>query len=504
MYSREDKLRAVELLIKYDFSPQSVIDELGYPCRGSLYNWYEEYLANDSDIPDINPYRHYSESLKRVAVDYCFEHGKCLARTRRALGYPSKELLAAWIDELEPGRRKVNRTHRGFDAGDGGAPSSAWSREGNPPSPSPMAPRIRARHPLRLAAEAPRSWAPSKMPRKKRDMAIEEPGRMRAAPGAGIDKLEPRRAVLEGMVELLGKGQGADPGMPADREKTIPVESLGPAHKLRDLLEVVGSAKASHRYQVRALAKADKYAGLRIRICEIFRDSCGRYGHRRARSVSRAEGATVSERVVCRIMAEEDLKACRPKRRRYSSYEGEISAAPENPVDRDLRADAPDEIRLAGIAGLSIPAGKVRSSPIIDCLDGKVAAGAMSTSPNAGPVNAVPGDAAATLTDGEPPVGRNDRGRRYRWPGWVEGCERCGITRSMSRKGCSPDNSAMEGLFGRLKAESFYGRDRKGWSTGRFMEALDDYIEWCNERRIKVSLGGLSPVQYRMSLGLAA
>lgn len=72
-------------------------------------------------------------------------------------------------------------------------------------------------------------------------------------------------------------------------------------------------------------------------------------------------------------------------------------------MDRDLRADAPDEIRLAGIAGLSIPAGKVYLSPIIDCLDGKVAAGAMSTSPNAGPVNAVPGDAAATLTDGEPP-----------------------------------------------------------------------------------------------------
>ena len=74
----------------------------------------------------------------------------------------------------------------------------------------------------------------------------------------------------------------------------------------------------------------------------------------------------------------------------------------------------------------------------------------------------------------------------------------------MSRKGRSPDNSAMEGLFGRLKAGSFYGRDWKGWSTGRFMEAQDDYIEWCNRKRIKVSLGGMSPVQYGMSLGLAA
>lgn len=74
----------------------------------------------------------------------------------------------------------------------------------------------------------------------------------------------------------------------------------------------------------------------------------------------------------------------------------------------------------------------------------------------------------------------------------------------MSRKGRSPDNSAMEGFFGRLKAGSFYGRDRKGWSTGRFMEAPGEYIDRYNEKRIKVSSGGMSPAQYGMSLGLAA
>lgn len=94
MYTREDKLKEVELFTRYDFSPQSVISELGYPCRGSLYNWYEEYLSNGNDIPDVNPYKHYSEGLKRVAVDHCFEHGKCLTRTCRALGCPSKGFLA--------------------------------------------------------------------------------------------------------------------------------------------------------------------------------------------------------------------------------------------------------------------------------------------------------------------------------------------------------------------------------------------------------------------------
>lgn len=71
----------------------------------------------------------------------------------------------------------------------------------------------------------------------------------------------------------------------------------------------------------------------------------------------------------------------------------------------------------------------------------------------------------------------------------------------MSKKGCSPDNSAMEGFFGRLKVEFFYGRDWSGWSIHGFMDALDEYIRWYNEKRIKLPLGGMSPMQYRRSLG---
>ena len=503
MYSREDKLRAIELFIKYDFSPQSVINELGYPCRGSLYNWYEEYLANGNDIPDINPYRHYSECLKRVAVDHYFEHGKCLSRTCRALGYPSKELLAAWIDELEPGRRKVNRTHRGFEDDRENAVVRLVTRKESAQS---IADDIGVKRATlynwkrKLLGEE----APSTMPGNKQDMTIEELEAMKAALEADIDKLELKRAVLEGTVELLGKGQGAEPRMLTNREKTILAESLRPAHKLKDLLEAVGLAKGSHRYQMAAMARPDKYADLRIRICEIFHDSRGRYGYRRIHSVLRAEGITVSEKVVSRIMAEEDLRACRPKKRRYSSYKGEISDAPENLVKRNFHADAPNVIWLTDITEFSIPAGKVYLSPIVDCFDGKVVASTMSTSPNAELVNTMLDDAAATLRDGEHPIGHNDRGCHYRWPGWIERCGRYGITRSMSRKGCSPDNAAAEGFFGRLKNELFYGRDWRGVGYEEFRERLAAYLTHYNETRIKKSLDWMSPVQYRRSLGLAA
>ena len=95
-----------------------------------------------------------------------------------------------------------------------------------------------------------------------------------------------------------------------------------------------------------------------------------------------------------------------------------------------------------------------------------------------------------------------DRGVHYCWPGWLIRIWEANLIRSMSRKGCSPDNAACEGFFGRLKTELFYSRDWQAISTDQFIEVVDSYIRWYNEKRIKISLGALSPIEYRESLGL--
>ena len=58
----------------------------------------------------------------------------------------------------------------------------------------------------------------------------------------------------------------------------------------------------------------------------------------------------------------------------------------------------------------------------------------------------------------------------------------------MSRKGSSPDNAACEGFFGRLKTELFYPRNWQGTTIDQFIQILDSYIRWYNEKRIKSSL----------------
>ena len=81
---------------------------------------------------------------------------------------------------------------------------------------------------------------------------------------------------------------------------------------------------------------------------------------------------------------------------------------------------------------------------------------------------------------------------------------RHGLARSMSAKGCSPDNAAMEGFFGLLKREFWHGRDWSGWTPARFIEELGGWIGRYNTERRSDALGGRTPAEFRAALGRAA
>ncbi|MFC0280957.1 IS3 family transposase, partial [Falsigemmobacter intermedius] len=213
---------------------------------------------------------------------------------------------------------------------------------------------------------------------------------------------------------------------------------------------------------------------------------------------------TISEKVVRRLMKQEALVVPRPRRRRYSSYLGEISPAPENLLNRDFQADAPNEKWLTDITEFRIRAGKVYLSPIIDCFDGMVISWAIGTKPDADLANTMLDAALETIEGrGARPIIHSDRGGHYRWQGWLDRVNTARLTRPMSRKASSQDNAACEGFFGRLKTEFFYPRDWRAFSVEQFIDAVDGYIRWYHETRIKMSLGGRSPIEYRESLGLA-
>ena len=68
----------------------------------------------------------------------------------------------------------------------------------------------------------------------------------------------------------------------------------------------------------------------------------------------------------------------------------------------------------------------------------------------------------------------------------------------MSRKGNCLDNSIMENFFGLMKKEMFFDHQFEFDNYEQFNKAIDNYIYWYNNKRIKTKLKGLSPVQYRI------
>ena len=149
---------------------------------------------------------------------------------------------------------------------------------------------------------------------------------------------------------------------------------------------------------------------------------------------------------------EEGLVACAArKKRRCSSYEGEISEAPESLL-RDEKgkhrfgADKPNELWITDVAEFRIPAGKACLPPIADCSGGMPLSWSISTSPDAEMDSPPLLGACRWLGEGDHPKIHSDRGCHCRWPGWIRICDENGLARPMSRKGCSPDNARCEGL----------------------------------------------------------
>lgn len=111
-YSKEQRRCAVELYVRYECCAADMVRELGYPSREASRMWHRDWLEEQrTGVPSTRGerYARYTTEQKRAAVDHYLTHGRRASRTMRRLGYPSKEVLAAWIDELAPGERHVRR-----------------------------------------------------------------------------------------------------------------------------------------------------------------------------------------------------------------------------------------------------------------------------------------------------------------------------------------------------------------------------------------------------------
>ena len=267
---------------------------------------------------------------------------------------------------------------------------------------------------------------------------------------------------------------------------------------LETLLKIIKLARSTYYYQLKQLDKGDKNHDIKAEIQSIYTEHKGNYGYRRMTLELRNRGFVVNHKKVQRLMKILGLSARIRRKRKYSSYQGEIGKKADNLIQRQFEASKPMEKCYTDVTEFAIPASsqKLYLSPVLDGFNSEIIAYNLSTSPNLIQVKDM---LEQTFTEEhyENTILHSDQGWQYQHDFYHRFLESKGIQPSMSRKGNSPDNGMMESFFGILKSEMFYGYEKTFHSLEQLEQAIVDYIDYYNSKRIKVKLKGLSPVQYR-------
>ena len=264
------------------------------------------------------------------------------------------------------------------------------------------------------------------------------------------------------------------------------------------LLETARLARSTYYYQLKQLDGFDKYKELKTEIQAIYNEHKGNYGYRRVTLELRNHGYTLNHKKLQRMMKVLGLAARIRRKREYSSYQGEIGKKAENLIQRQFEVSKPIEKCYMDVTEFAIPASgqKLYLSPVLDGFNSEIIAYNLSTSPNLKQVKLML-EQAFSEEHYENTILHSDQGWQYQHDSYHRFLESKGIQPSMSRKGNSSDNGMMESFFGILKSEMFYGYEKNFRSLEDLEQAIVDYIDYYNNKRIKIKLKGLSPVQYR-------
>lgn len=273
------------------------------------------------------------------------------------------------------------------------------------------------------------------------------------------------------------------------------IASLGDTFSLKDILFYLDIPMPTFYYRA-THPKCDRYANERVLIRALFEASNRAYGYRRITYALKCDhDVSLDRKTVTKIMAEEGLRAKGRRRRAYTSYKGTVGKIADNVLKRDFKASAPLQKLVSDITQFNIGETRVYLSPLVDLFNGEVISWKIGKSPNMNMVLDMLFDVLPKLADKKPII-HTDQGFQYQNHRWQYPLKKTGCTQSMSRKGNCIDNSPAESFFGRLKTEFSDGSDFK--YPKHFMRKFDDYIHWYNEGRIKSSLSGMTPVEYRI------
>ena len=232
----------------------------------------------------------------------------------------------------------------------------------------------------------------------------------------------------------------------------------------------------------------------KAKILECYTKVKGIYGYRRIKvSLQKQFGILANHKRVYRLMKQLGIQSRIRKKRRYFGKR-ESSVVSGNILNREFRADRPNEKWVTDVTYLRVQGQNHYLSVILDLYNNEVISYKLSQR-NDLPLVLQTIRAAIKRKKAKGVLLHSDQGHQYTSRQYHKLLRDSNITASMSRKGNCLDNACVESFFGHFKSECFYSETFK--TKADLERAVHKYIRFYNHKRFQGRLKNHSPVEYR-------
>jgi putative transposase len=232
-------------------------------------------------------------------------------------------------------------------------------------------------------------------------------------------------------------------------------------------------------------------------IRAVFTQSHRRYGARKVYRQLRRDGVSVARCTVERLMRQEGLAGVVRGKRIFTTVSDESAPRPEDLVERDFSASAPNRLWVADLTYVRTWAGFVYVSFVFDAhsrfIVGWQAATHLRSDLALDALEMALWRRGGTLLEGL--VHHSDRGVQYLSIRYTERLEEAGIETSVGSRGDAYDNAMAESIIGLFKAEVI--RHEGPWKGLEEVEfATLEWVDWFNNARLLEPLGYVPPAEF--------
>lgn len=242
--------------------------------------------------------------------------------------------------------------------------------------------------------------------------------------------------------------------------------------------------------------RARRDAELRPEIRRVWDENFQVYGVRKVWRQLNREGIAVARCTVSRLMSDMGLAGVIRGKARKTTVPDPSTPCPEDRVNREFRAPAPNMLWLSDFTYVATWRGFVYVAFVIDAFARRIVGWRVSRSMQAEFVLDALEQALHDRrpTDGSGLVHHSDRGSQYVSIKYTERLAEAGIEPSVGSVGDSYDNALAETVIGLFKAEIIHRRGP--WRSFEAVEfATLEWVDWFNNRRLLEPIGNIPPAE---------